>query len=231
MEGLTSFAPNPTALVVGASGGIGAAFVRHLQGAGAQVIEASRNGPVRIDYDAPETIPAALTEIEALDIVLVATGLLHEDEAGPEKSMRALDMDWMLRNHRVNAAGPLLVAAHALPKLKRDAKTCLAALSARVGSISDNRLGGWHSYRMAKAALNMGLRNLAIEHARRWPDSVVCGLHPGTVDTDLSKPFQRGVPTLLSPDESARRLLDVIDGLTPTDTGGVFAHDGERIPA
>lgn len=236
---MNSFPPDSTALVVGATGGIGAAFVAALRASDrfGTVHGAGRSSPVRIDYDDPSTY-AAIDTLGPLDLVIVATGLLHDpgSEAGaggrgPEKSMRALDPTWMERNYRINTVGPLAVAQHALPLLRRDTKSVFAALSARVGSISDNRLGGWHSYRMAKAALNMGLRNLAIEHARRWPDAVVCGLHPGTVDTGLSEPFQRGVKVLFTPEEAAGKLLAVIDGLTPEDTGGVFDHAGERIPA
>ena len=121
---------------------------------------------------------------------------------------------------------------HFLPLMPRDRRAVFAALSARVGSIGDNRLGGWHSYRASKAALNMILKNLSIELARTHPQAVVAGLHPGTVDTALSVPFQKGVAAdkLFTADYSASRLLAVLDGLTPADSGGVFAWDGARIP-
>jgi NAD(P)-dependent dehydrogenase (short-subunit alcohol dehydrogenase family) len=124
-----------------------------------------------------------------------------------------------------------MVAKHFLPLLRKGRKTVFAALSARVGSISDNRLGGWSSYRASKAALNMLLRTLAIEHARKWPDSVVVALHPGTADTALSKPFSSRVPAerLFSPSRSAGYLLGVIDDLKPSTTGGFFAWDGTPI--
>ena len=137
----------------------------------------------------------------------------------------------MARSFSVNAIGPALVAQAFLPLMAKDNKTVFAALSARVGSISDNRLGGWYSYRASKAALNQYLRTAAIEQRRRWPQCVVVGLHPGTVDTPLSKPFQKNVPKdgLFTPSQSAERLLDVIDRLQPADTGHLFAYDGNRI--
>lgn len=137
----------------------------------------------------------------------------------------------MLDVLRVNTVGPALVAKHFLPLMRRDAKTVFAALSARVGSISDNRLGGWASYRMSKAALNMLIKTISIEHTRRFPQAVVVGLHPGTVDTNLSKPFQRRVPAdqLFTTTHSVNQLLQVVDRLTPADTGRCFAWDGQVI--
>ena len=165
-------------------------------------------------------------------LVLVATGVLHEGE-DPERSYRMVTAEHLLRDYRVNTVGPALVARHFLPLLPRDRRAIFAALSARVGSISDNRLGGWHSYRASKAALNMILRNLAIELARSHPQAIVAGLHPGTVRTGLSQPFQRGVPAekLFTPEYSAERLVSVLDGLAPADSGGVFAWDGTLIPS
>ena len=236
---MDSFARDGTAFVVGATGGIGQAFVAALRGSGrfSTVHEASRTGRRVLDYDRPETIASAFEDVGELDLVIVATGLLHGSlpqggELQPEKSMRALDADALARAYHVNAIGPALVAQAALPKMARGRKTAFAALSARVGSIEDNRIGGWHGYRAAKAALNMLLRNLAIEHARRWPDGLVVGLHPGTVDTDLSKPFQRNVADgkLFTPERSVAAMLGVLDGLDPPDSGNVYDWKGERIP-
>jgi len=144
-----------------------------------------------------------------------------------------LTAEHLMRDYRLNAIGPALVAKHLLPLMPRQDRSVFGALSARVGSIGDNRLGGWHAYRASKAALNMLIRNLAIEHGRTHKAGIVVGLHPGTVATDLSAPFQAGVAPekLFTPEHSASALLSVVEGLTPGDSGGVFSWDGQRIPA
>jgi NAD(P)-dependent dehydrogenase (short-subunit alcohol dehydrogenase family) len=242
---LRSLVPSPRIAVIGASGGIGRAFVESLvSGCPAGTVHALSRSPQQsagnvhhhfIDTTEEESIRSAAETASRdgpLDLVIVASGILHRDSGlQPEKSMRALDAEALCEVFRINAVGPALVAKHFLPRLRTGHKTVFAALSARVGSISDNRLGGWASYRASKAALNMLLRTLAIEHARRWPDSVVVALHPGTVDTPLSKPFSSRVPAerLFEPSQSARYLLGVIDDLTPAATGGFFAWDGTPI--
>ena len=132
----------------------------------------------------------------------------------------------------MNAIGPALAAKHFAPRLARDRRAVFAVLSARVASLADNRLGGWYGYRASKAALNMTVRCLAVELARTHPHAVCVALHPGTVATGLSRPFLRGVDPrrLATPAEAAARLLTVIDGLTPADTGGFLAYDGSTIP-
>ena len=168
----------------------------------------------------------------AVDLVIVATGVLHrKEDIFPEKTLAEIDAGRMAEVLRVNTVGPALVARYFLPLLRKKRRNVFAALSARVGSISDNRLGGWVSYRASKAALNMVLKTLSIEQARRNPESIVVGLHPGTVDSALSAPFQSNVPEgkLFAPAYAAGRLLQVIDGLGPGDTGSVFAWDGSRI--
>lgn len=236
-------------MVVGANGGIGAAFVNHLlanQSVG-QVYGLSRSGrsastsdrltTATLDYGEPETIATAVEMIERdgpVDLVMVATGLLHaEDGFGPEKSLRQLDSAALSRAYLVNAIGPMLVAKHFLPLLVKEQKSVFAALSARVGSISDNRIGGWYGYRAAKAGLNQMLRTASIEHQRRWPHSVIIGLHPGTVDTGLSKPFQRNVAQgkLFTPEAATQRMLEVVGRVEAADSGKVFAYDGSEIPA
>jgi NAD(P)-dependent dehydrogenase (short-subunit alcohol dehydrogenase family) len=225
-----------TAVVVGASGGIGAALAGALRTSGrfAVVHALSRSG-TGLDLEDEASIRAAaerVAEGPTPTLVCVATGVLHHGFQ-PERSYRSLDPEHLMRDFRINTIGPALVAKHFLPLLPRDRQAVFAALSARVGSIGDNRLGGWHSYRASKAALNMLLRNLAIETARTHPQVVVTGLHPGTVDTALSEPFQRGVTPerLVTAADSAARLLAVIDGLTAEDSGAVFDWDGQRVPA
>ena len=245
MSVLNSFTTDLNVVVVGASGGIGAEFVRLLADDArvARVYALSRS-PIDLRDDKIVAIPADIGDEGSvaaaawaatqrpLDLVIVATGILHRGEAvQPEKALKDIDADAMAEVFRINAVGPALVAKHFLPQLRRRGKTVFAALSARVGSIGDNRLGGWVSYRASKSALNMILKTQSIEHARRFPDSIVVGLHPGTVDTRLSAPFQRRVPEgkLFSPAQSAGYLLTAIDSLTPADTGGFFAWDGTPV--
>ena len=242
---LTSLTPDAHVAVIGASGGIGGAFCRALAGsARVGLVHALSRSVAEFDDDKirPSTldllddasIAAAaerLSEYGSLDLVIVATGILHRDELQPEKTLREIDGPSMLDVLRVNTVGPAVVAKHFLPLMRRGTKSVFAVLSARVGSIDDNRLGGWVSYRTSKAALNMTMKTLAIEHARRWPDAVVASLHPGTVATGLSEPFRSRVPAekLFTPDVAAAHLLRVIDGLTPDDSGGFFAWDGSRV--
>lgn len=166
-----------------------------------------------------------------IDLLIVATGILHEGDHKPERSLQNLSGAAMTRLFAVNTIGPALVLKHFASLLAKDRRASVAVLSARVGSISDNRSGGWYSYRASKAALNMIVRSAAIEIGRSRPEAICVALHPGTVDTPLSGPFQRGVPPekLFTPWRAARQLLDVIDGLGPSESGGMFAWDGSRI--
>lgn len=248
MTDLRSFSDSMTVAVVGASGGIGRALTGHLAASPrvARLLACARSGevprhdkirPQPIDLEDEASIAAAARAARdlggGLDLVLVATGVLH-DKAGlePEKTWRALDGAGLERAFRINAVGPALVAKHFLPLLAREPKSAFVALSARVGSIEDNRHGGWYAYRASKAALNMLIRTLAIELARRNPRALCVGLHPGTVDTALSAPFRANVPEdrLFTPEFAAARLLGVLDRLTPDDSGRLFAWNGEVIP-
>ncbi len=219
------------AVVIGASGGIGGALADALAEEGVPVRRFARsfNGADHLDLENEASIAAAAATVDAPTLVIVATGILHEAERGPEKALRDLDAAWLARNFAINAIGPALVAKHFLPIMPKTGRCVFAALSARVGSISDNRLGGWHGYRASKAALNQIIRTIAIEEKRRNDRGIVVGLHPGTVDTSLSKPFQSAGRYLFKPDRAAVQLLDVIDALKPADSGKVFAWDGAEI--
>lgn len=222
------------AVVIGAAGGIGAALAAQLERSPEyeRVLRLSRRD-TGLDLEDEASVARAASETAAFgapDLIVVATGVLHAGQT-PERSFKTMSAEHMLRDYRTNAIGPALVAKHFLPLLPRDRRAVFAVLSARVGSISDNRLGGWHAYRASKAALNMLLRNFAIELGRSHPRAIVAGLHPGTVATALSEPFQKGVPPerLFTPEVSAGHLVRVIGELQPDDSGHVLAWDGSRI--
>ena len=170
-------------------------------------------------------------ETDELDLIINVAGVLHGPDFGPEKKLAQIRPEVLRTVFEVNAFGPVLVAKHFHRFLRHEERSVFASISARVGSISDNRLGGWYAYRGSKAAQNMFTKNLSIELGRIAPAAIVVGLHPGTVDTDLSKPFQRNVPRaqLQSPEASVRALLDVIDALGPEDSGKVFDFRGDEI--
>lgn len=227
------------AVVVGASGGIGAAFEAALIEEGAyEVVHGlarSRGGAQQLDLRNEDSIAAAAATVAKGPpprLVIVATGVLHADGHGPEKALRDLDPAWLAQVYAVNAIGPALVAKHFLPLMPRGERTVFAALSARVGSISDNQLGGWYGYRASKAALNMLVRNLAIEERRRNSRAIMVALHPGTVDTALSRPFQGNVQPgrLFDAERAALQLLDVIEDLKAPDSGKLFDFEGKEIP-
>lgn len=243
---LPSMASNLRVIVVGSTGGIGAAFVDSLAASDqvAQIYALSRQGQshpspkvanLTFDFTDENSIEAAaeaLRETGAFDLCIIATGLLQGEGIAPEKNMRAMSLEAFQKSFMVNTFGPAVTAKYFLPLMRRDGKAVLAALSARVGSISDNRIGGWYAYRASKAALNMILKTLSIEFGRRFIETVIIGLHPGTVDTGLSKPFQGNVPEgkLFTPEFSAENLLKVIDQVKPEDSGSLFAWDGEKVP-
>ncbi len=222
------------AVVIGASGGIGRALAAALTEEEVPVRGFARSfaGTDRLDLEDEASIAAAAASLRsAPDLVIVATGLLHDGDRGAGKEHGRARPLWLARQYAVNAIGPVLVAKHFLPAMPKAGRCVFAVLSARVGSIGDNRLGGWYGYRAAKAGLNQLIRTIAIEERRRNDRSIVVGLHPGTVDTDLSKPFSGGVrpDQLFAPDRAAVQLLDVIAGLKAPDSGRLFAWDGVEI--
>lgn len=245
---LSSFKTPMKAAIIGSSGGIGAAFCRLLEDHPAvEAIAACSRGNAkrkaakvtyfRLDLRDESSIAAAAEDVakgcQKLDLIIVATGILHDaDGLQPEKTWRALEASNLERVFQINTIGPALVAKHFLPLLARGRKCVFAALSARIGSISDNQIGGWHGYRASKAALNMLVQNFAIELKRQNPEAIAVSLHPGTTDTQLSEPFQTNVPEkkLFSPNFAAQQLLQVIDGLKTTDSGRLFAWNGAEIP-
>lgn len=234
-----------TIAVIGASGAIGNAFTCALAGRDkdSRIYAFSRSGKVfaqanvisgKIDMADEASIEAAArqaSEQAPLDMVIVATGILHQDTIMPEKSLKDIAADNFVRVFHANTLGPALVMKHFLPNLRRQHRGIFAVLSARVGSISDNRLGGWYAYRASKAALNMLIKNASIEMARFHKKMIIIGLHPGTVDSKLSQPFQTHVPPerLFTPASSVEKMLAVIDTLTPADSGKCVAYDGNEI--
>jgi NAD(P)-dependent dehydrogenase (short-subunit alcohol dehydrogenase family) len=220
-----------TSLVVGA-GGIGRALADRLSASGPVVVWSRDNG---VDPTVEGEIACAARQLDSaiLTRVFVTTGMLHEEGHRPERSWRDLDRAALERSFLVNAIAPALVAKHVLPRLPRDRRAVFVVLGARVGSIDDNRTGGWHGYRASKAALAMLVKTLSIELKRNHPQGICVALHPGTVDTAMSKPFQGNVlpEKLFTPTFSAERLIAVGDALTSDDSGGHFAWDGARIPA
>jgi NAD(P)-dependent dehydrogenase (short-subunit alcohol dehydrogenase family) len=235
------------AIIFGASGGIGAELVAQLskrpdisrvhavsrRGTAASGKIVSHTADITAESDL-SSLAGALEREHDIRLVIVATGILSDgDTLFPEKSYRHQSIQAFEQVFRVNTFGPALVARYILPLMARNGRAVFSALTARVGSIDDNRLGGWHAYRASKAALNMLLRNYAIEQARRNDDFIVAGLHPGTVDTRLSRPFQKNVPDgqLFTPQISAAHMLRVIDRLTPADSGKCFDWAGKEIPA
>jgi NAD(P)-dependent dehydrogenase (short-subunit alcohol dehydrogenase family) len=234
------------AVVVGAGGGLGRAVVEELRGepGWAKVVGVGRRRPADwpddprlpflvadlLDEQDLAKLATEISQLGAPGLILIATGLLHEPGLTPEKAMKAVTAASLSRLFEVNAVLPALVCKHLSPLLPRDERSVIAALSARVGSIGDNRLGGWHAYRASKAALNMLIRCQAIELSRERPLAICVALHPGTVDTALSAPFARGKRPVASPRSAAARLLKVVHRLQATDSGGFFDHEGAPVP-
>ncbi|NER78645.1 MAG: SDR family NAD(P)-dependent oxidoreductase [Leptolyngbya sp. SIO1D8] len=242
------------ALIVGASQGIGLGFVRHLLNDDrmtciyatyrhpntASELLALQEHPKLICWQMNATVEEEIAQrvqnIQAngngLDLVINCIGVLHNSHLQPEKSLRQIDSANLLQYFQVNSLPTVLLAKHLQPLLKKPNTSVFTTISAKVGSIADNRLGGWYGYRASKAALNMFLKTIAIEYRRKNPHTIVVALHPGTTNTRLSKPFQRNVPPekLFSVDRTVSQLLAVINQLTEEDNGMFFSWDGSLLP-
>ncbi|MDX1609519.1 MAG: SDR family NAD(P)-dependent oxidoreductase [Halofilum sp. (in: g-proteobacteria)] len=232
---LTSLPEGYRAVVFGASGGLGSALLAALESdprCGTAIGLHRRSDPP-LELTDEATIEAAAQHVAdthgGIECLLDATGVLTIDGAPPEKTIARLDPARMQQAFAINATGPALLLKHFAPLLPRRGRGLFATLSARVGSIGDNRRGGWISYRASKAALNQIVRTAAIELAFRHPEAVVVGLQPGTVDTPLSRPYARG-EGVLAPAESAARLLAVLDRLDPGRSGELVDHAGATVP-
>ena len=231
-------------VVIGGSGGIGKEFVLKLLArpettklhatyrTTQPLVTDSRLCWHQLDITDEHAMREWAKGLEEIDWIINAVGMLHTPDVGPENSITRLTAKHMISSMQVNALPSLMIAKYLNKKLRRDAHTIYATLSAKVGSIEDNMLGGWYSYRMSKAALNMGLKTLSIEWKRTLPKLSVLAIHPGTTNTRLSKPFQRNVPEeqLFSPENAVSQMLQVLDDVQLGETGLFLAFDGERLP-
>lgn len=230
------FPEESVAVVFGATGGIGGALIEALGRSCrfSRVDGFSRASEPRLDLLDEASIAAiARTLLDRggeIRLIIDATGVLEGQGTAPEKSWRRLDASSLASAFALNAIGPALLMKHCLPLLPGEGKAVFATLSARVGSIADNRLGGWYGYRASKAALNQLVRTAAVELGRQKPEAICVALHPGTVATTLSSPYPLGALRAQTPTEAASRLIEVIDALTADDSGGFRDHRGEVVP-
>jgi len=244
------------ALIVGASQGIGLGFVRSLlqQDHFSNIYATYRNREtaaelfkleqqygdrltcLQVDITIESDIIAAVKQIQdsvkQLHLAIYCVGVLHGENLAPEKSLRQIDPEKLIYSFQVNSIGAVLLAKHLMPLFKKSEYSIFASISAKVGSIGDNRLGGWYGYRASKAALNMFLKTTAIEYSRRCPKTIVVALHPGTTDTKLSQPFQKNVPPekLFPVEKTVNLLSQVISDLSIKNSGEFFSWDGTQLP-
>jgi NAD(P)-dependent dehydrogenase (short-subunit alcohol dehydrogenase family) len=229
-----SLSKTGVAVIFGSGGGIGNALMDALRSNGsfAHLVGFNRKTTPPIDLMNEASLEHAAkyaAGMGELRLVIDATGFLHDDRQRPEKSWRQIDAGNLARSFALNAIGPALIMKHVLPLLPRSGKAVFATLSARVGSIGDNRLGGWYSYRASKAALNQLVRTSAVELARQSPEAICVALHPGTVATSLSAPFAATGLKVQTPSEAAHHLLGVVDELTAESNGGFFDWRGQPV--
>ena len=231
-------------VVIGSSGAIGKSFVEsYIKDTDVEnifsfsrsdlLIKDSKLHSFFIDIEDEESIANAASKIDksSIDEIIVASGILHNEDFGPEKSIRDLNADNLMKVLKVNTVGPAIIGKYFIPLLNKKDKSILAFLSARVGSISDNKTGGWYAYRSSKTALNQIIKNFSIELRRTNPNAIIFGLQPGTVDSNLSEPFKRNVKegNLFTPDYSVSMLKKIINEASPRNSGSLIAWDGEEI--
>ncbi|EGJ34007.1 MULTISPECIES: SDR family NAD(P)-dependent oxidoreductase [Moorena] len=247
---------NANALIIGSSGGIGLAFVKQLlqdetftkiygsyrnRDSSSELIGLENNYPNRLvclsmditdELQVSEAVKQISVEIDKLHLVINCVGLLHDGSLQPEKSLKQINSEHLIRYFQVNSIGAVLLAKHLLPLFRHSDRSIFASISAKIGSIGDNQLGGWYGYRASKAALNMFMRTVAIEYSRKSPQTIVVTLHPGTTNTRLSKPFQKNVPAdkLFPVERTVTQLLAVIEKLDKGDSGQFFSWDGSELP-
>ncbi|MGB7441981.1 MAG: SDR family NAD(P)-dependent oxidoreductase [Coleofasciculaceae cyanobacterium] len=247
---------NTNVLILGAGQGIGLGFVKKLlqdetiakvhatyrcRESASELISLTVQYPDKLaclslditdELQIAEVVKQISLDVDKLHLVINCVGLLHEGDLQPEKSLRQLNSENLIRYFQVNSIGAVLLAKHLLPLFRHGDRSIFATISAKIGSIGDNRLGGWYGYRASKAALNMFLRTVAIEYRRKSPQTLVVMLHPGTTDTRLSQPFQSNVPEdkLFSVERTVAQLLTVIGNLDESDSGEFFSWDGSRLP-
>ncbi len=247
---------NANALIIGSNGGIGLAFVKQLlkdetftkiyatyrnRDSSSELIALENNYPNRLvclsmditdELQVSEVVKQISVEIDKLHLVINCVGLLHDGSLQPEKSLKQINSEHLMRYFQVNSIGAVLLAKHLLPLFRHSDRSIFASISAKIGSIGDNQLGGWYGYRASKAALNMFMRTVAIEYSRKSPKTIVVTLHPGTTNTRLSKPFQKNVPAdkLFPVERTVNQLLGVIEKLEKGDSGQFFSWDGSELP-
>lgn len=225
---------NNIAVVIGNSGSIGSAIEKELSDQGFKnIIGFNRSSNPRLDLLNEETIAQSAQFIKdqntPVSLVFDATGLLHDDNNMPEKTYKNIDQIFMRKNFEINVMGPALIMKYFLPLLDKEEKSIFASISAKVGSISDNRYGGWYSYRASKAALNQMIKTASIEMKMKNQNAICLAIHPGTVESKLSKPFQKNDLTIQSPQESASNIFKILNSSTSKDTGSFYNWDGKII--
>ncbi|WP_342076888.1 SDR family NAD(P)-dependent oxidoreductase [Yoonia sp. SS1-5] len=217
------------ALIIGASGGIGSAIADQLEHDRVDVTRLSRSAD-GFDAGNPGSVDRALERLSGpFDLIFVAIGILAPLWGSPEKTLSAIKAEDMARVMSVNAIGPALIMRHAARLMPKDSRAVIATLSARVGSIGDNQIGGWYSYRASKAALNQIVHGAAIELARTHKDSICVALHPGTVETKFTEDYA-GRHKTVPATEAAQNLIKVMKKLTPAQTGGFYDYSGQEVP-